>query len=736
MYSFELVLPLEGATVLVNVVFVGHQTANYRWLRRGLSDILESYNRRVPPSRLLFICPLGIETQLKNCFGILKEVWQPRLNSATHVIIAPYSNEGLLEHDRVVVLKAETSNWALDSDLLECLGHKAVEYIFENTKSVLRAPHGYTFRKPSNQEANIFVRTGNMLRDPSSLAVFSFMLIRRLPQNCEILYIDSLTILSFALGLQSLVDYFRKQIPELPVLDIENFHSYYLDEMFRVPNEDNYLVLISATTSGGLANKLVHEKNANKDRILHIVGVGPQHSEYQRSCVHYMERDQDGDSPNFAGQKNAIISIASEEFLISESPPNTVRLTREHVNLNGSQELHRAFYIKALKFGTPSTGSGYSTFSIASESKRRRSFPFQKWINQCLINELPASISALVHLDDSLSTALCSWIRQALPNHNVAMKGLRNIKEFEGQSMINKAVVVVAFQDPGMENLRAANIHLRQMTDVHRHFVIGYAFPNTHKEHAQLQNDLRMKADGTKYGWSEYFVLPVGDNSLHESLASGSPFFNAEEVNSVRSKLNPLLADKLRSRSTGSTSHIHSFFLPRVDGTDLVLRDGSVFFSRFPPNGVSQVAVYAMVASTLQRAREGISRKTQSDSSQLVHFDDNPFVRNVLDPSMFARFNDGILQASLLRSTQPSELDYSASIELSQEFASICTRIFECCEVNVGEAALEFIYAVKAKKVALRSSEKGRLNSLIAQHTKLDAFSRLLEKENSMFRTQ
>ena len=73
---------------------------------------------------------------------------------------------------------------------------------------------------------------------------------------------------------------------------------------------------------------------------------------------------------------------------------------------------------------------------------------------------------------------------------------------------------------------------------------------------------------------------------------------------------------------------------------------------------------------------------------------------------MFARFSDGILQASLLRAAQRSELDYSASYDLSRQFTSTFISVLVNHKNAVGDAALEYVYAFATDKVLLRDEDR------------------------------
>ncbi|MDE0420767.1 MAG: hypothetical protein OXK76_07755 [Gammaproteobacteria bacterium] len=732
MYSFELVKALDAVPVTVQVVFAGHGDGDERLASTGLGELVEGYNRRVPPSRLLFVCPFGVEGALAKAYGDRREDLEGRLASASHVVIAPYDNVGKLVAESVTHLKCAGSPWAICDGLVESLAQEAVSAIFDDAKTILHAPHGYAFRKLSNREEDIFVRAGNMLRDPKCLAVFGYLLLRRMPPKCSLVYIDSFTILSFALGIQSLVDYFRRLDSDLPALAIENFHSYEITPEFRIPNEADYFVLISASTSGGLARKLVEEKQADAGRIVHLLGVGSGDSPFRDSCVYFRERGAQARMGGSSGQRNALIEIGTEEFLVAQGPPTAVALTREHVNRKGSNELHKSFYRDALKFHAPGVGGAYSTFSMAADATDATCPPIRRWVGQRLVHELPASVRMVVHVEDPMSACLAGWLVDALPTE-VPTKSASDLAEMDRSSIAGGAVVVVAYGDPGLERVREVNIALRSVDPVHRHYVVGYAFPPSRGEHRRLKLDLRMGPSGPQYGWSEYLILPVGAAPIHESLIPEYAGLSDEGIATLREQLGEDLAEELSARNARSSIPDNGLFLPRTDGEPLRLRHGSVFFAEEPDGQVSQVAVYAMVSAAVQAAREPHDLGGRDSGSSRPRFDDNPFVRTVLDPSMFARFNDGILQACLLRATQRSELDYTGSDDLSRQFASVCQPVLGSHGSDVGDAALEFVFAIMKGKVSLRAPDAERLRQEIDSSPALKAFGQLVKHEQDAF---
>lgn len=722
MYSYDISTQINGTPTSLQAVWVDHDDGHDQLTDR-IEQLVESYNRRLPPTSLLFVCAMGIEKSICVFFEEYDDL-KGRLKSISNIAVASFDKNGkVLEENVVHVQNSEAERkWTPSDSQIQKYARSAVGDVFNRTKTIIPAPHGYHFRKPSNREEDIFVRAGNMLREPSSLPVFNYLLLRELPEDCHKIYIDSFTILSFTLGLKSLIRHFHQSDSKFVVPIIESIHSYEVSPEFRVPNEKNYLVLISASTSGGLRQKLIDENGASPDRIVHLLGVAPEGNNFQESCVYFKTRPQ----PNMKNNWKNVIEIKTEEFLIAQGTPRPVRISRSHhVNKVGASELWKNFYFDAFKFQEPlpNHSAGSSTFSIVAGSTKPQCWPIRAWIDQTLIHEIPASAFAIVHLDDDPSFKVADWMAKKLGGH-VAVKSVEQLKdlEFDGGS-----IVIVAFQDHKLEGLRRVNMALRSHGNSHRHYILCYAFPSSGREYERLKGDLRMGPDRSRYGWSEFLVLPVGDDRLHESFANDGEAFGVNVIGKYRSLLENTLAEALRARHVRSEIGSDDVFLPDISGQPLKLRPGSVFFEGQGANtNVSQVAVYAMVAAAMQAARE---RRPKSDTDIGLAFDENPFVRSVLDPSMFARFNDGILQASLLRSARHAELDYSASDDLSGQFTATCLSVLNGCKHDVGEAALEFVYALATNKVALREVDCKRLFSAIDSHCVLRIVWKLFTSE-------
>ena len=84
-------------------------------------------------------------------------------------------------------------------------------------------------------------------------------------------------------------------------------------------------------------------------------------------------------------------------------------------------------------------------------------------------------------------------------------------------------------------------------------------------------------------------------------------------------------------------------------------------------------------------------------------------VRRGCDPENFFRYNDGVIQAALLRAAHPSELDYSSNEEVSRRMTDMLSGIFRLNSRQQGEAALEFAFALKTERLKLSDKDMNRL---------------------------
>lgn len=142
-------------------------------------------------------------------------------------------------------------------------------------------------------------------------------------------------------------------------------------------------------------------------------------------------------------------------------------------------------------------------------------------------------------------------------------------------------------------------------------------------------------------------------------------------------------------------------FWPSLNGAHLLLRKDFAYWKGVTYKAGSEHApwVLATVATILQRAREEASIESE------YRLATDAFQHVVLNPENFARYNDGVIQAALLRAAYPSELDYACSSELSHTMKELLVKIFIQRHHHQGEAAFEFAVALRIGKLKIKNED-------------------------------
>ena len=164
-----------------------------------------------------------------------------------------------------------------------------------------------------------------------------------------------------------------------------------------------------------------------------------------------------------------------------------------------------------------------------------------------------------------------------------------------------------------------------------------------------------------------------------------------------------IISDSHSSIQKGLSNNL---FFPRIvktKHTELAIRNNFAFFNfENYVKDVTQSDIYFTISNILNSLRNSTNiEKSLKQTS---------FVRNLISPGNFNRFNDGIIQSSILRSANPSELSYSIDFDLSLEMKNILETLIKYNENEQSEALLEFLYAIAISKMSLKDSH---LNEIV-----------------------
>jgi hypothetical protein len=144
----------------------------------------------------------------------------------------------------------------------------------------------------------------------------------------------------------------------------------------------------------------------------------------------------------------------------------------------------------------------------------------------------------------------------------------------------------------------------------------------------------------------------------------------------------------------------NDLFLANDPSRPMKLQPGFVFWpADLPGAGHTQAEVFYTIASVLQQLR---ANAHQSGKHAIKS---NWFQQTLLAPENFGRFNDDIIQASMLRAAYPVEMNFTDAPDESRELGRLVGRIIDAADKERGGCAAELLLAMATRRLRLISTD-------------------------------
>jgi hypothetical protein len=569
------------------------------------------------------------------------------------------------------------------------------------------APSGHSFKHPSGTLNSIFIQARELASDEAELCLVGYAIA--LEYTAELsrakkVYIDTMGIHSFVKNALMRVG---------GKAEIVNFHSYAQLEKMYPPSED-YFCLVSASTSGGMARKML-ERKFRTESIATLI----DRTEGGRIGSILLPLDKVGlriDVKEDEG--NTLIEIIGENFSAKSKPPKSVVIALKHCPEHLSH-IHEYFGLDHI-LGFYEDG-GAKKLLFLDPTKMLASTEFRCWLDAEIDWSVSMATNLIIHSDDpgsiSLAEIVCDSLQTRLNGASpvkVVSCSTLDVTSFEGVTGV--LVVTGVARDGGV--LREISRDLRSYIDAKtpRRFLAPVGIPESRRAWAQLKTFLMKNPSARDYGFSNWLCLPIGSDSKENAWTRLTSVGTEAEMvgDNVCTDVSSPVWDRSFEIASEYIEKYRHTLLPTKNGEPLALSHGFLFFKseseisdKFA--SVSQSTVYLTIASVVQCAREHgehdlMLRPTGYESA-------------VLSPECFQRFNDNILQACFLRACLPSELDYSASPELSKLMKEMLLKVFARWDRQYGDASLEFAAALATGTLQLtRDDTVTLLNESIGYH--------------------
>ncbi len=587
-----------------------------------------------------------------------------------------------------IVIENSIKNW-LSSGLYE---------IFEQKEVVLRAPSGYTYENPSGTRSQLFLKPDLALKSSSIVAFVAVTLfIKQFSghkdrfANLQTVYVDTMAIAPVAYALRELLNLFEYKQP----FHIESFHSYKGFEEIKKPFPGTSLCLISASTSMKLHEKWITKKEVTSNEVLTILTLASVRQFKDRAllALNCAEVESNLDLSQHS------IRIKGETFLPENETPKKVLLTDTYHRCD--EDIKFFYELKGKNvfdiYRRPPKGMSKPRALFVDGSNLLEQPCFLQWVEEQLLQTVKAATRVIVYQQDDSSKNLAMKIKQFCTE---CLK-LNNIKLISSSQLAttklskSDGVIVCAAVVGKGSLLLEVSRSLRDKHDGPRLYLIGYLVTETRSELKSLASNLK-HSKNVPYDVAIFGKAAIG-TQLGNTFRDELEFFYKDSINTK--KLPGLM--KIRANKLGKTTRIdYLALLPKGNmvGDSMHLRAGFAYWPKEFVANPYHPEVLATIAVLLQRAREehNLPEKHQLFTRSYRHV--------ILDPENFSRFNDGVIQAAILRCANPSELDYRGDHAASDFMKAVILRALDRASEEAGEGILEFLLALKQKRLQLIES--------------------------------
>jgi hypothetical protein len=630
-----------------------------------------------------------------------------------------------------------------NENLTETIIRDGLRWIFDKRRGMLRAGPGFHYLNPSGRHTTGFIRTGNVLLHSAEIAFVAMGILRRWPTDLRRIFVDTASISSVAYALIELRRMFE---PGLRPPSIDSFSSYAGLKEFLFEKES--LCLISASTSGSLHRKIVQGGHLPSDRVITLFYCGPPVDHEGVLCDLTERTDQEGiaapdtfdrvEDCEMCQRGLDVIGISGDQFLPANPEVDELVLNAEHAPpwLNDflrailGQRIVRCHAGMAVDGTRPREIFFHLKDAVSQcvNDDEKVSPRFSTHLQRRLDAAVPASLSAIVHVDNASSTAMSMTVKEYFATH----AGKRELPTFKAESLQGEAsklpkgasVLVAAGAISSGRTLLGISQFLRNVAEVRSIvYLIGVARSSSEAEWRRLQSNLTWGQRRLEYPLSTVTsaYLPAELSQASSPWAGEMQFLREvrdhisgqdDQADAATEEIEARRAQIDEAGSIDGEGLMSKVFLPKVrDGVvfsekphKMQLGQNFVFWREIPDDlkeKPTQAEVYLTLASILHHLRDG-GRK----SGTLVQHEHN---RTILAPANFGRFNDGVIQAALLRAARPRELDYSHDKDASGQMRDTLMRIIERRENPEGEAAPEFLLALAQDRIHLMDSDREEL---------------------------
>ena len=614
-----------------------------------------------------------------------------RASSNICVVILSLCRNGAFSVVNFVRNPIDDTDLLLNGNYSEAIYREGLMSLFAMDTVLVKAPAGFTFLKPSGARSSYFIKPENALSESEDVHFLACSLLRKIEEReceanpIEVIYIDTMAISSLAYTLRDLYEELYECEAKPRVV---SFHSYQSIHTVDSPLPRTSLCIISASSSMNMEREWLESSGCLRSEVITLLTLSdaiqsdhalhslPTTSQELETKTHGRLRD---------------IRILGERFSPEEIEPKQVLLNlTSHKLPDWSKKAPLLSAKKALlAFQSPQQSRNMRPIFVDGVKIFEHS---REDIEKYILENVPVSTKWVIYQNDEASKSLAEFCAKHINVHlNTSIK-INTLDGISGGKIPrDDGLLIVAAVVGRGEALNSISRDLRGVHEGTRRFLVVSQITETKAAVTRFKKNLEQSVSGQ--------LIKV--DVLHSLAIGMSDFMKLEEevslFESLKCDLPAPIEDRINQINKNGTLDAE-FFLPSsvTPNSRLTLRPKFAFWDpTYDDSHDHSAAVLSTIAASLQHARED---KSIPDHDRLYS---SAFQQVVLDPENFSRFNDGIIQAALLRSSYSWELDYSSIPDASMKLDRFLRGLFQNYQREQGEASLEFALALAVGKLKL-----------------------------------
>jgi hypothetical protein len=583
----------------------------------------------------------------------------------------------------------------------------AITNIFIARHGFVESTSTYHFENPSGRHTERFIRLSNILVRGAEIAFIGFCTLPLMPDLVSIAYLDTPSLYAIVAAINEQLSSFPDT--GTPIL-ADNFSSYGGLPEYRFDRQTDALVLISASSSGSLASRLIKDYGFDPRRVVHVLFLGTDGSGTQRVCdlrwdpkvnsggIKSMPLVEQPTSCRMCATGSIAIKLQGDQFDIAGPQPSSLLIKKADAPASLADLMARAAGEKIFTVGLGRAAGKQPRLFNVTEKALLDSKGFSDRLEYVLRRSVPASLSHVVPIDDNsndLAERVASFARHDdSPVSIVAAKRVSDI----ARNTVSAVCIVAGVIESGRSLLDVSRDLRSIVPSAPLLYIVGVSKSTGEDRRESLgrtivQTDLPLMHQLIEV---ERIILPASTEN-NAWTAELTLLQDPEVATRIPDALKSYIGARIARLRKLSEPLMNDLFLANGAMQQLSLQPGFVFWNRETSTVThSQADVFFTISSVLQQLRANSERAEKASAIK-----SNWFQQTILAPGNFGRFNDDIIQACLLRAAYPFELNYSNSRHDSRELGRLIRRIIEASKTARGGAAAEFLLAIATDRLRL-----------------------------------